>query len=122
MIFSTAGKWVPQVIWCGGVAVLPSQTPACLHRLVGRIALHVRSAVALGFCWSIVCRGPRSRDMEAPLPGGSECEVVTFLHVQVEPISEVRVELPPGMAVPVGLPEPDYYSFYRPGADSSELV
>ena len=38
------------------------------------------------------------RDMEAPLPGGSECEVITFLHVQVEPISEVRVELPAGMA------------------------
>ena len=62
------------------------------------------------------------RDVEAPLPGGSECEVVTILHVQVEPISEVRVELPPGMDAPVGLPEPDYYSFYRSGAENSELV
>ena len=60
MICSTAGRWVPQVIWCGGVAVLPLQTPACLLRLVSRTTLRVCSAVALGFCWNIVCRGPKS--------------------------------------------------------------
>ena len=57
------------------------------------------------------------RDVEAPLPGEGICEVITYLHVSVEPVSELRVDLPAGMTVPVGLPEPDSYSAGRPDAD-----
>ena len=51
------------------------------------------------------------KDTEAVLPGGQVAEVISFLHVRVEPVSEVGVQLPAGMSHPDGLPEPDFYHF-----------
>ena len=53
------------------------------------------------------------RDVEATLPGGQVAEVITYLHVKVEPVTEIGVQLPEGMLEPEGLPEPNFYSFYR---------
>ncbi|CAE7812284.1 GIP [Symbiodinium sp. KB8] len=52
-------------------------------------------------------------NVEALLPGEQVAEVVTFLHVRKEPVSEIGVQLPAGMAEPEGLPEPKFYSFVR---------
>ncbi|CAE7776825.1 GIP [Symbiodinium sp. CCMP2592] len=51
------------------------------------------------------------KEVEAVLPGGQVAEVISFLHVQVEPVSEIGVQLPAGMTEPQGLPEPDFYHF-----------
>ena len=52
-------------------------------------------------------------NVEAVLPGEQVAEVVTFLHVRKEPVCEIGVQLPAGMAEPEGLPEPKFYSFVR---------
>ena len=51
------------------------------------------------------------KDTEAVLPGDQVAEVISFLHVRVEPVSEVGVQLSAGMSHPDGLPEPDFYHF-----------
>ncbi|CAE7841011.1 GIP [Symbiodinium sp. CCMP2592] len=51
------------------------------------------------------------KEVEAVLPGGQVAEVISFLHVQVEPVCEIGVQLPAGMTEPQGLPEPDFYDF-----------
>ncbi|CAE7834970.1 GIP [Symbiodinium sp. CCMP2592] len=51
------------------------------------------------------------KEVEAVLPRGQVAEVISFLHVQVEPVSEIGVQLPAGMTEPQGLPEPDFYHF-----------
>ena len=51
------------------------------------------------------------KDVEAVLPGGQVAEVISFLHVRVEPVSEIGVQLPAGMSQPEGLPDPDFYHF-----------
>ena len=52
-------------------------------------------------------------NVEALLPGEQVAEVVTYLHVRKEPVSEIGVQLPAGMTEPEGLPEPKFYSFVR---------
>ena len=51
------------------------------------------------------------KDVEAVLPGGQVAEVISFLHVRLEPVSEIGVQLPAGMSQPEGLPDPDFYHF-----------
>ncbi|CAE7257194.1 SF3A1, partial [Symbiodinium sp. CCMP2592] len=89
----------------------------------GRTSRFVDPSAMAPIGWPLICRSGTwfllelcvpwadLKEVEAVLPGGQVAEVISFLHVQVEPVSEIGVQLPAGMTEPQGLPEPDFYHF-----------
>ena len=69
-------------------------------------------------------------DVEATLPGGAQCEVITFLHVAPEPLRDLGITVPAGMVEPIEFSAPDNagsrddvaFDFFGPDEEVPEAV